>query len=101
MFTYFLIAFRPHQHQCEVSIQKGIHSPYSAPDLLVQPLYGIAGLDLDPMFRRKVTLAQDFLDPTIYLLCRLFALLGMNCLEHFRHILHLGFEEIGEYVPMK
>ena len=48
------------QHQRRVAVRKGAHNPGSAPDLPVQPLYGVVGPDLDPMLRRKVTVGQGF-----------------------------------------
>ena len=59
------------QHQCGGAVREAAHNPCPAPNLPVQPLNGIVGPDLDPMFRRKVTVGQGFLNPGLHLFRRL------------------------------
>lgn len=91
------------------------------PDLPVHTLDHIVGTDLHPVFRRKVTVSQCFLNPSFHFLgclrqfhrlqfrnnsCGLLsgcllAFLIMDRLEHLSHILHLGFGHNSENIPVE
>ena len=98
------------QHQSGVAVREAAHHTGAAADLPVQSLNDIIGLDTGPVFTWKLTVGQSFLNAVLHLPGGLLqfraaqllhhgsgflsgsfpALLGVECLEHFGHQLHLG-----------
>ena len=99
------------QHQSGVAIGERPHHAGSAANLPIQPLDHVVCADAGPVFAGKVTIGQCLLDTVLDLLGgllqlhgaqlgdhgfrllagRLFALLGVDRLEHFCHNFDLGF----------
>ena len=130
MFMYFLLPHwvpaymaKPgaDQHQGGIPIRERPHHAGSAADLTVQPLDHIVGADARPMLAGKIAVGQRLLNAVLDLLGsllqfhgaqlgdhgfrllagRLFALLGVDRLEHFRYNFSLGFGHNGENVAVK
>ena len=98
------------QHQGGVAVRERSHHPRPSADLSVQPLDRVVGTDARPVFAGKIAVGQRLLDAVLDLLggllqlhgaqlgdhglCllagRLFALLGVDRLEHFCHNFDLG-----------
>lgn len=109
------------QHQGGVAIGERPHHAGSAADLTVQPLNHVVGADARPVLAGKVTIGQCLLDAVLDLLGgllqlhgarlgdhgfrllagRLFALLGVDRLEHFCHNFDLGFGHNRENVAIE
>ena len=109
------------QHQGRVSVRERLHHARPAADLPVQPLDHVVGTDARPMLAGKVTVGQRLLDAILdllggllqlhgaqlgdhgfrFLAGRLFALLRVDRLEHFRHNFDLGFRHNRENVAVK
>ena len=97
------------QHQGGISVRECPYHPRSSADLPVQSLDHVVGADAGPVFAWEIAVGQRLLDAVLDLLGsllqlhgaqlgndslrllagRLFALLGVDCLEHFRHDLDL------------
>ena len=109
------------QHKCRVAVRETAHHPCPTADLTVQPLDHVVGADAGPMLAGKIAVGQRFLDAILDLLgsllllhgteffrhsfClltgRLFALLGVDRLEHFCHNFDLGFRHNGENIAVE
>ena len=109
------------QHQGGVAIGECPHHPRPSTDLTVQPLDHVVGADARPMFTGKVAVGQSFLNAILDLLgsllqlhgaqlrnhglCLLagclFALLGVDRLEHFCHNFDLRFGHNGENIAVE
>ena len=109
------------QHQGRVAIGECPHHAGPAADFPVQPLDHVVGADARPMLAGEVTVGQrllnavlDFLGGLLQLhgaqlgdhgLClltgRLFALLGVDRLEHLCHNFDLGFGHNRENVAIE
>ena len=98
------------QHQSRVAVRECSHHAGAAADLTVQPLDHIVGADACPMLAGKIAVGQRFLNAVLLPLhgaqfgndrfsllagC-LFALLGVDRLEHFCHNFDLGFRHNRE-----
>ena len=109
------------QHQGRVPVRKCSDHPCPAADLTVQPLDHVVGADARPVLAGKVTIGQCLLNAVLDLLGgllqlhgaqlgdhglrllagRLFALLGVDRLEHFCHNFDLGFRHNRENVAVE
>ena len=112
---------RADQHQGGVAVRERPHHAGSAADLTVQPLNHVVGTDARPMLAGEVTVGQCLLNAVLDLLGsllqlhgaqlgnhgfrllagRLFALLGVDRLEHFCHNFDLGFRHNGENIAVE
>ena len=112
---------RADQHQGRISIRERPHHAGSAADLTVQPLDHVVGADARPVFAGKVTIGQCLLNAVLdllggllqlhgaqlgndglYLLAGcLFALLGVDRLEHFSYNFDLGLGHNRENVAVE
>ena len=109
------------QHQSGVAIGERPHHTGAPTDLTVQPLDHIVGTDARPMLAGKIAVGQRLLNAVLDLLgsflqfhgaqlgdhglrllagC-LFALLGVDRLEHFSHNFDLGFGHNRENVAVE
>ena len=109
------------QHQGGVPVWERPHHAGAAADLTVQPLDHIVGTNACPMLAGKIAVGQCLLNTVLDLLGsllqlhgaqlgdhgfrllagRLFALLGMDCLEHFCHNFDLGFGHNRENIAVE
>lgn len=109
------------QHQGGVAVRECPHHPRPSADLTVQPLDHVVGADARPVLAGKIAVGQRLLNAILDLLCRLlqfhgaqlgdhglrllvgclFALLGVDCLEHFCHNSDLGSGYNGENVAVE
>ena len=112
---------RADQHQGGVAIGERPHHAGSAADLTVQPLDHVVGADARPVLAGKIAVGQRLLNAVLDLLGsllqlhgaqlgdhglrllagRLFALLGVDRLEHFCHDFDLGFGHNREDVAVE
>ena len=109
------------QHQGGVAVRECPHHAGPAADLTVQPLDHVVGADARPVLAGKIAVGQRFLNAVLDLLGsllqlhgaqlgdhglrllagRLFALLGVDRLEHFCHNFDLGFGHNRENVAVE
>lgn len=109
------------RHQSGVAVRERSHHAGSAADLTVQPLDHVVGADAGPMLAGKIAVGQRLLNAVLDLLgsllqlhgaqsgnhglCllagRLFALLGVDRLEHFCHNFDLGFGHNRENIAVE
>ena len=109
------------QHQGRVAIGECPHHPRPPADLTVQPLDHVVGADARPVLAGKIAVGQRFLNAVLDLLGSLlqfhgaqlsdhglrllagclFALLGVDRLEHFSHNFDLGFGHNRENVAVE
>ena len=109
------------QHQGGVAVRECPYHPRPSADLPVQPLNHVVGADARPMLAGKVTVGQCLLNAVLdlfggllqlhgaqlgnnglrLLTGRLFALLGVDRLEHFCHNFDLGFGHNRENVAVE
>ena len=102
---------RTDQHQGGVPVGECPHHAGAPADITVQPLDHVVGADVRPVFAGKIAVGQGLLDAVLdlfggllqlhgaqlgdhglrLLAGRLFALLGVDRLEHFCHNFDLGF----------
>ena len=112
---------RADQHQGGISVRECPYHPRPSADLPVQPLDHIVGADAGPVFAWEIAVGQRLLNAVLDLLgsllqlhgpqlgnhCfrflagRLFALLGVDRLEHFCHNFDLGFGHNRENVAVE
>ena len=98
------------QHQSRIAVRERSHHAGSAADLPIQPFNHVVGTDARPMLAGKIAVGQRFLNAVLLQLhgaqfgndrfsllagC-LFALPGVDCLEHFCHNFDLGFRHNRE-----
>ena len=111
---------RADQHQGGVAIGECPYHSRPSADLTVQPLDHVVGADARPVLAGKIAVGQRFLNAVLDLLGgllqlhgaqlgdhgfrllagRLFALLGVDRLEHFFHNFDLGFGHNRENVAI-
>ena len=109
------------QHQGGVAVRERPYHSRPSADLTVQPLDHVVCTDAGPMLTGKIAVGQRFLNAVLDLLgsllqlhgaqlrnhgfCllagRLFALLGVDRLEHFCHNFDLGFGHNRENVAVE
>ena len=112
---------RADQHQGGISVRECPHHPRPPADFPVQPLDHVVGADARPVLAGKIAVGQRFLNAVLDLLgsllqlhgaqlgdhslCllagRLFALLSVDRLEHFRYNFSLGFGHNGEHIAVE
>ena len=109
------------QHQSRVAVRERSHHAGPAADLTVQPLDHVVDANARPVLARKIAVGQRFLDAVLDLLGGLlqlhgaqlgdhgfrllagglFALLGVDRLEHFCHNYDLGFGHNRENIAVE
>ena len=109
------------QHQGGVAVRECPHHAGPVADLAVQPLDHVVGADARPVLAGEIAVGQRLLDAVLDLLGgllqlhgaqlgndglrllagRLFALLGVDRLEHFCHNFDLGFGHNGENIAVE
>src|SRR5699024_5658224 len=109
------------QHEGGVAVRETAHYTSAAADLPVQPFNDVIGTDASPVFAGKIAVSQRFLNAILHLLGSLFqlhrsqllhhgfgfltgsplAFLGVDCLEHLCHQLHLGARRDREHIAVK
>ena len=112
---------RADQHQGGIAVRERPHHTGPAADLAVQPLDHVVGADACPVLAGEIAVGQRLLNAVLDLLGgllqlhgaqlgdhglrllagRLFALLGVDRLEHFCHNFDLGFGHNRENVAVE
>ena len=112
---------RADQHQGGIAVRERPHHAGPAADLAVQPLDHVVGADACPVLAGEIAVGQRLLNAVLDLLGgllqlhgaqlgdhglrllagRLFALLGVDRLEHFCHNFDLGFGHNGENIAVE
>ena len=109
------------QRQGGISVREHPYHPRPSADLTFQPLDHIVGADAGPMLTGKIAVGQRLFNAVLDLLGgllqlhgtqfsnhglrllsgRFFALLGVDCLEHFCHNFDPGFRHNGENIAVE
>ena len=109
------------QHEGGVAVREATHHSGTAANLPVEPFNDFVGSDTGPVFTGKLAVGKRLLNAVLHLLGSLFqlhraqllyhglgffpgrflALLGMDCLEHFRYQFHLGARRHGKHIAVE